>query len=505
MRCQTVRSFSRALLTAGLLASTQTALLHASWKDRMQPSVGTCFLHDLHWDHCRFSAPDAILVRPVAASEFDAAVDLELELCLAAAKRFEIQSQAEAILVDWKYLREKVSFGASRLFHQVSQAKPIIIASLEQTALTLVQSIKIPDALPVTAIVTQEVCGFDDEWNCGTKTNTLAAEPAIRFPKRDGGNLFVYAINFDPDLTDSDACSDSFCDPKQNNFVAHSWQVGVDPVCPEIFGRDSVPTWIESVTLPSVCCPLGMDCDTMIGEAISTMIETAEVLTATRPPILETAYDDSESLLPDDWTAMESIVGFESIAQSSADQPVTSPYITEEIYEPSNQTYAASTNRWLGSLGVADWALHIGKKFVLRNFEPTLSEAISPLGPFSIEDLIVPPKTRAFLFDSFRDVLFATTKESTTLQSKSNATVDELDPRNVVENNFDHSFETADASILRSSEFEAPRGNSVSKYMARSIRSLAMYLLDFASRIDDPINNPNDKIEVASGTTQPAR
>lgn len=509
MRSRTVRSVFRGLLTAGLLVSTQTSLLDASWKDRMLPTLGSCFVHDLHWDQCRFSAREALnaaIPKPAElsessesteASEWDVAAARELELCLAAAQRFEIQTQATAIAAQWRFLRNHFLTNGPQLLVQLSGGKPFLNSSMKQVGLKLVQWIQIPDALPVTAIVTLEDNNAEEDWNCGDWSKPIETKPTTRWPQRDGGNVFVFVLDSGLKLNDSnspyefqnDLSNDTLCSPDIDSNASFSFQVGVDPVCPEIQARNTTPSWMDSVTMPSVCCPPVMDCESNGVEANSQISADTDLPFANRPPILETAYDDSESLLnsesllTEDWNPLDANVVLDAIALPEEANPGASLYAVEEQYERASLVASARptlarpslarpssmpANLWLNSLGVTEWTLHFGRKLAFDKWVPAMPEAVRPIGKFSFEDLSGATAMR-------------------------NHTVD--NPLSTVSSTLPAS------NALLTDEVKAQRANQWTSYAANKIRRVAMVLLDFASRIE----SPNQQIEIANGASQSVR
>ncbi len=473
MRCQSMRSVFRGLLVAGLVATSQNALIHASWKDRAPPFGGTCFVHDLDWDRSYSLAARSNFARSNVDADVEAAAADENELCLAAAEKFELQVQVEAVLATLKSVPNPFSNLRARIFLIGSKAGTHLISAIDHSALKIVQWLDCLDVPPETEVESDEHCEFASDWNCGDWANHASTEATPRMPARIGGNVFVYAIDAEPESTQPDPQSDLLCNPNATAVEPYSWQVGVDPVCPELQDRNATITWQDSVMLHSVCCPISTD-----DEAICAVANPINVLVENRPPVLEAECESPQTTQTQEWTQSESDVSRPAEEPTSSEPEGfsidenldSSPYGVEEKYERTTRLAPDNSTRLIDSLGVTEWAGNIGRRFNLSNFDPRVPAARSPFGSFSLEDLVAPPKSRSLIFDTLQSTFSPARGDATPLPQ---------------------SHSVADSQPV----------NPVSKYLANRIRTVGLILIDFASQLD----SHQGQVEIAGGTSQPVR
>ncbi len=279
MRCHLIRSAIRAVLAAGLIASCQNATLFASWKDSLHPVGGTCFVHDLS----------------VAAHETN--------LCIAAAKQFELRMHVDAIMSSIGIRTKQFADTGTNLLFNFSRSRNALISSIENRAVELVQWIKIPDTLPIAIAQSADENDFDGDWNCGQWCQDARGSVSRQLPFRDGPNILVYMLNSESKSAESDLCqteSDlcqevialdtiSYAAP---SFI-QTWQVGMDPVCPEVIESSSACRWSDCYAQPSICCPVEI-----AAEAIATGTCALPSVTAgIRPPTLDAECDDRKTAI----------------------------------------------------------------------------------------------------------------------------------------------------------------------------------------------------------------
>ncbi len=507
MRSQSIRSVFRGLLVAGLLVSSQTSLLDASWKDRILPFGGTCFIHDLPWDRAYPSATSPIVTRSLAEtdSDLEAAATRDNELCLAASEAFEFQMQVEAVLATLQSMQKQCSTVGARLFLNGSSARNRLISIFDDSASKFIQWFDSPDSPDVSRIETPQLGDFGSDWNCGDWASNTAFDLCPRLPSRNGGNVFVFAIDASPTPNDLDIQSDTLCNPTANTMETHCWQVGIDPVCPEINDRNAPISWRDSILLPSVCCPIGMD-NVQDDEAMFVEALPEFVLAENRPPVLDAECEEPQPTHSQEWMESESDIEFQveeqthfdSEAFSSDESLDSSPYAVEEKYQRTLREVPDHATRLLDSLGITEWAGSIGKRFALSSFNPRVPMVQSPVGGFSREDLFAPPKSRSLIFDSLRNTFSPIRNEATSS--------DEIPCTTAIEKPIE--IETTKPvpiatpeSLQSHSVADSDQVNFVSKYLANRIRTVGLLLIDLATQLD----YHQGQVEIAGGTKQPVR
>jgi hypothetical protein len=504
MRCQTIRSVFRGLLTVGLLASPPSGLLHASWKDRMPPVLGSCFIHDLHWDDSR---PVSMKSKPIQ-SAVEIAASEEHQQCLAASEQFEFRQKIQAVAAALQKLPKQFSLTGARLFLVGLKSRNLIVSSIQQTPLQLVQWIRIPDALPVTTLASEEHFDFDEEWNCGDWSSKSPTEVAVRLPQRKGGNVFVYAIETNVDqhasiaCTDSQLESDALCNPLPEPLAPNAWQVGIDPAVTELDKGNSMLSWRDSVMLPSVCCPI--DCDQeacSIGTLIvTTSLESCPSSTKSSASFQETSIQDHQRSVELDSkkqvTEPELTVDHRLLSTQLTEEVFTSPYASEEEYERTSHLVADEATGWGDSTGVCNWIGQFSKKFSLSQFAPSGTEPSRPTGTFSLEDIFSIPETGPQDSEAERNTI-GNVSDWVDEPSIASIPADESIPSTIAD--CPAQVEVAEASPKARTEH--PQSSQVSKYLATRIRTLGTLLLDFATQLDQH----SEQIEIARGQELPQR
>ena len=293
MRCLPIRSVFRAALLAGLIGSSQYATVSASWKDCMPPRIGSCFIHDLQWERFQQQPIDAVSVRNSALQVDEASsevLDVELRTCLAAAKRFELKQQVEAIQTA---IESNVTGNPnlSKPFTSLFvRSQKMFYTFFENQNFKLAKSAVSSETLPVVAVVPQDEPAYDCDWNCGDWCQGYSRPLTVSLPSRDGANLFVYTFETSETTSNGSSCHDTVTAQTENSQIVDScavayseyvgdnllteaeisqwnsavaaefsnpWQMGVDPVCPEVQSTEIANVASSSFGKHSVCCPVG--------------------------------------------------------------------------------------------------------------------------------------------------------------------------------------------------------------------------------------------------------
>ncbi len=307
MRCLPIRSVFRAALLAGLIGSSQYATASASWKDCMPPRNGSCFIHDLHWERFQQQPIHAVSAvnSALQAEETNAnVVAPELRACLTAARQFELKQQVEAVQAAIESNVADIATLSKQLSASFARSKKMFYTFFENQNLKLVKSAVSAETLPVVAVVPQDEHAYDCDWNCGDWCQSYSRPVTVSLPIREGANLFIYT--FDTSATTStesscphaitaqtgksdivDSCAVAYSEYIGDNLLveaeisqwnstiaaefSHPWQLGVDPVCPEVQSTDIANLSSSSLEMHSVCCPV----DTTV-EAIATVANVAQ-------------------------------------------------------------------------------------------------------------------------------------------------------------------------------------------------------------------------------------
>lgn len=479
MRCKPIRTVFRAALAAGILATCHNAPLSASWKDYLHPSADACFLHDHHWENFNSASKAAEhFAKSIVKSdaEIRLVADQETEACVAAAKRFELKSQVDAVLASLRSKAHKLSEASAKLFMGYSQSRRLVISTIESRSLMLVDWIKTPDMLPVSVIESDKGNAFECDWDCGDWRRDIQNSVSVSPPPRDLANVFVYILEAannshnahnsyeSYEINDTNASYDSETDssefPSQDSLAsnseiardseapiafAHAWQVGVDPICPEV--QVCNPTWHGVGSEPSICCPIERT-----EEAIVTETDVPPAVIAIRPPTLEAELASSASNAID------------------------------ETGEFTAHSFDGFSSPWCDSLNWSPWSSRIGKRFAFGDNAPRMPEAGPAIAAYSKEDL-----------ES------ASTYASKILEELQNGyqQLDEADSSEIKFSSKDFLIthhDSAYGSILlpdhATNVLAKPTVESktrVSKNFASPIRTVGQFLVDFANQIENQV------------------
>ena len=375
MRCLPVRSVFRAALTAGLIASCQNATVQASWENYLPTSIGTCFVHDLHWD--RFQTT------PKVIESIGRTADREADMCLAAAKQFELKMQVDAIFDFVKAKTRATSQFATKAMAGLVQSQRLFVSTIKNLDWKVVEIPRTADSSPVVSLSADDLLDFGADWNCGEWCRDRQPSESVSLPQRDTANLFVYSLtgtNDSPETNDSfdssasidyasiDYAGTAYASIDAGNLLSepervawtsdlivssNPWQVGVDPICEEIQSRDAQH---------SVCCPIE-NANEMIATALPNPVLSPDVNTEPqitfRPPQLDAEYEINE---------------LELALAGNSDEP----------FEPYDDQYS---NPWLNSFRSSPWTCQLGQRFSFGDNSPRMPKFGPAVGAFSREDL----------------------------------------------------------------------------------------------------------------------
>lgn len=551
MRCLPIRSVFRAALLAGLIGSNQYATASASWKDCMPPRNGSCFIHDLHWE--RFQ-PQPINPTSLVHSEsqvdsagFEAA-DPDLTRCLAAANQFELKQQVDAIQAAIKSRVEKFPSAANDLAISFARSKKMFFSIFENQKLQLVKAAVAPETVPVLAVVPQEEHSYDQDWNCGDWCQSYTRPAIDSMPSREVANLFIYTLETSVATSGESICPDAVAKQANSEIVdscamayseyfadnllteaeirqwnsaiatefSHPWQVGVDPVCPEVQSTDIANLSSSTVETQSVCCPVenaleaigtvanaaapqGDVDDSSISKAnmniASTMVETHSVADlALRPPMLE-----AEIEIMDSNPAIE-FQGQRPVHCLISDFDAGVYRSDNEIDMVGDYDYSHS---WLSSVRSPSWPNGQGKRFAFGDHSPRMPIATPPVAAFSKEDLEFANRFSADLLGNLTDQVVDAGVENlehnqqgaaflskdflTTLQTSAYGSI--MLPVNQAQRM------AMDYAAKLISEPASTTRTHASRKVANQLRKVGQFLVDFATQIENRV----EQVEIARG------
>lgn len=318
MRYPLIRSFLRTAIAVGVVASYQSSLFAWSWRELLQPHAGVCILHDLYSDQnngASQSQPETEIIAnsklsrvnaEVSVQDFDIcgmesiendsyASRIQNEKCIEAAKEFEFRSQLIAAWAEIESGSSLLMAQSKRLYSVFGQSSNTLLSLMKSNSLKLVEWIQIPEMRSVTVLQTEQIAeandAFESEWNCTAWEHIVAAEETANLPVRDRANIYVFTFH----TSDADACTEVATMLGQTEQVGteknseNTWQVGVDPVCPEIHLSNNAFHWSDLCEQPMVCCPFdGRSYVDAIADSKAVCIEDAIL-----PPTLESDFDFS--------------------------------------------------------------------------------------------------------------------------------------------------------------------------------------------------------------------
>jgi hypothetical protein len=462
MRCLPVRSVFRAALMAGLIASCQHTTIQASWENYLPSSVGTCFIHDLHWD--RFQTTPKVtesIVRPA---------DREADMCLAAAKQFELKIQFDTIADFLKSKTRLASQFATKAMVGIVQSRRLFVSTVKNHDWNVVEIAENAGSTPVVSLSADEVLDFGYDWNCGEWCRDRQQSESVSLPKRDTANLFVYSlvenaapldssesIDYpDSDSTEIEYAGTAYACIDAENLLSHAervawtsdlivssnpWQSGVDPICEEIQSRNAQH---------SVCCPIE-NSNELIATALPVPIVSVPIVSqevnvetqvAVRPPKLDAEYDLSELV----------------------------PAIAEIGNEPFEQYAHEYSNPWLNSLSSSSWTCRLGRRFSFGDNFPRMPK-IEPAIPNFLE-------TESANFTSSGSV-FSPKDFLTTLHTSTYGSI--LLP-------VSQTHRTAvDYAMQLLSRPNSESRSKASRNLAGQLRTVGQFLVNFASQIEQQV------------------
>jgi hypothetical protein len=368
MRYQSIRTIVRTAIAAGLVASCQGAALPASWRESLQPYAGTCYVHDLQWEQfgsfpaIRSESLENNIVSSNTSTDFVEAIasnvgtpivpTIETDHCIAAALQFEMRTKLDAA---WKSIQSQSLqwIGQKdRLFSTVGIARKLLVDTANAGAYKLVELVRIPDTLPVTAVELVDTNLADasssmSDWNCTDWNRDCNPVSATHLPTRTQANLCVYSFDASGHL---DAAGlNSFSANNHDNVArageteavspqgaapvaSHVWQTGVDPVCPEIHLSNKAFRWSELAEQPTVCCPIdNMEYETRVTDGIASHERAIVAESTVRPPTLDAEMAPPSADVPSsaaiDYALIDSIeVAYEPVdaPEEAAVKPITS-------------------------------------------------------------------------------------------------------------------------------------------------------------------------------------
>ena len=460
MRCLPIRSVLRAALTAGLIASCQHATVQASWKDYLPSSIGTCYVHDLHWD--RFQTT------PKVSESIIKHADQEADLCMAAAKQFELKMQVEAILESLSSKSKLAVEFATKSIVSVARSQRILVATIKSLDWKIVEVPETYDPVPVASLSADEVLELGYDWNCGEWCRAQRQSETVSLPQRDVANIFVYSL---VEAQDSPVSSEAFetttdyaaidvenllSEAERTAWAsdlvlsANPWQVGVDPVCAEIQ---------DNAALHPICCPVESE-----NEAIATAVPNLtppptelqpETQIAARPPRLDAEFESNEATFV--------------LAEN-----------TSESFEQYAHEYGDS---WLNSLSSSPWTCQIGRRFSFGDNAPRMPKSGPAVDVFSKEDIPSLDASSTELISSRST--FSSKDFLTTLHTSTYGSI--LLP-------VSQTHRTAiDYAMQLLSKPSSESRSMASRGLASQLRNVGQFLVNFASQIEQQA----DQVEIA--------
>ena len=516
----------------------------------MPPRNGSCFIHDLHWE--RFQ-PQPINPASLTHSQSkidsadDETADRELNRCLAAASQFELMQKVDAIQAALKSKVKEIPIVANDIAMSYARSKKMFFSIFESQEVQLVKSAVAPETLPVLAVVPQEELAYDQDWNCGDWCQSYHHPIADSMPRREVANLFIYTLEAsvatsgesicpdaiakqsNPDIVDSCAMaySEYFADNllteaeirQWNSAIAtefsHPWQVGVDPVCPEVQSND-LANLSSTFEMHSVCCPVESASEAIstvtnvaatktsvdgakISDAginmVSTIDQTQSVADLTvRPPMLEAEIEIMESNPAIEFQGQRPV----HCLISDFDAGVFRS--DSEIEMVGDYDYS---HPWLSSVRSPSWLNGQGKRFAFGDHSPRMPIAAPPIAAFSKEDLDFASRFSADLLGNSTDQVVDAGGENlelnqrgaaflskdflTTLQTSAYGSI--ILPVNQTQRM------AMDYAAKLISEPASTTRTHASRKVANQLRKVGQFLVDFATQIENRV----EQVEIARG------
>lgn len=318
MRYPLIRSILRTAIAVGVVSSYQSSSLASCWNEILRPNAGVCYNHDLQSDGFAGSSLskqeagsiataiqsvvnadhachgfDLCLSESIVVDSSESAVEpvdtsrTDWDDCIAAAKRYEMRSNFDAA---WAQIGSQASSlinQRDRLFSAYGQARTAITSFARNSSLELVDLIQINESLSDAGITTDPIAesladtsiSIESDWNCNDwnqpQDQVQGLEASGIFPVRGHANIFVVSYNGSEPVVDT-------------------WQVGVDPVCPEIDPSNNACHWADFSEQPRSCCPLDTQKqdEPVADSSVGDIPVTADPI---RPPTLQS---DGEQIDP---------------------------------------------------------------------------------------------------------------------------------------------------------------------------------------------------------------
>jgi hypothetical protein len=538
MRYPSIRSVLRTAIAFGVVASYQSSLYASSWMELLQSNSSVCFFHDLNWDHspaARSSVPkssefdeacfgartcleDEIPCessRDQLAAELLNANEQETLECIRASEAFEIRSNAIAVwrsvgIHSYSWIRQ-----SHRLFSTFGIARSTIIDAVQFGTLKLVEWVQIPNSLPLTTLANViDSDGFDvaaeEAYDHGQECVPVGPS---RFPARSQANLFVFTLDtseLDYDDSDNGLASLDSSIPDESDSVnlpaddssdsellpVNAWQVGIDPVCPDIHGgadihvRYDSAAWSEVSTEPKICCPINnRDCE---GVAESFVATTYEPI---RPPTLESDTLPTIS----SWQGKEGL-GHCEVPAPLAEEIHVAGELVDESFGLADDGPLDHEARLFGTdkpLQCFPWTRY---RSHMDGSGLRISDLSSPIGMYSREDVLAESnlperwlsQSDITSVDAAQDSVPSISSENSSASPKilpfsalDLLTLDYETAWNSLSVQLSETREQAFnfASKLLKQPSHSDRLNA-SKELAKQIRSVGDFLIDFAGRIE---------------------
>jgi len=495
-------------------------LLNASWKDGLR-AAGTCFVHDLDWQTIGSQANNVSINRRTiqpTSDDFAPARELEAKQCLQAAREFELKVQAEAVWATIQSKSNQAVAGLGKMLPQLARSKREFVSVFENSIVGLADMIEVTDSNRPRLVTLESNQCFDSEWNCDTWSRVQPGLLAL--PARGMANVFVYAINearhsdesslcidrnaVEPENLGSDPCHQSF---DSNTYLilesehaswrsefdfcsVNPWQIGIDPVSPEIDSSSYAAQWSGAFEQASVCCPMELSADAETREVTSSI-----AVTTVRPPRLEAEYDSDEK------TDLVEVKAQATKPETELAAPLIA--FSERFMDDAIHDYSSS---WVNSLIRDPFSYRSGRRFTFGDDAPRIPKAVPPVERFSKEDLLDASKRYSDFVGKFslfplpiskfaeinqngsiaKEESFASKDFLTTLQTTSLGSI-------ILPLSQSHRFAMDYAMKIVTSHRTESRSR-VSKKIAVQIKTIGQFLVDFGSQIESQV----EQIELAN-------
>lgn len=296
MHVRTFQKLLRAVIAASAIVSAPMGDAFAYWKQPAFSIQASCIVHDLDWDF--------IPVRPLTSETANAltganptelmSATLELDRCLAAAKRYEFQKQFAAA---WSAIGDQTTNflnSSIALTAQYSRWRDAWVSRIQNPGPTLAELIR------TNIVADQQIDGFANNSNLNSETNLnpyqpspsdrvsntstsadnddllvgfdwncheLKARPTGMMLSGKYANIFVYQFESQTSQTIQEPTNESSSEQSSLLFASHPtqdanndpadigsyiWHPGVDPICTEVNAPNSFLSW-RNLYAPHTC------------------------------------------------------------------------------------------------------------------------------------------------------------------------------------------------------------------------------------------------------------